>query len=436
MTMRTKTRVVGTCLLAALAAAPWASEAGHAAQGNGLAAAAPTARGGPLLGSPDFYPSPERPMGWRADGSGIYPAAQPVAKWSGKKNLLWTANVGAGCSSPVLVGNRVVITAEPDLLVCVDAATGRELWRKAHKISDLPAELNAKAPRLPQDYGDATPTAVSDGKWVWVFLNSGIVTCHDLEGKSRWMTWYPARLTTSYGRTASPVLAGKRLLVHFGPLLCLDASTGKLLWQNDKAKASYGTPAIARIGGVDVAITPKGHVVRVADGKILADRLGSCGYVSPVVHNGVVYFIDRTMSAVQLPEKAGDEIEGKELWCEDLDGDFFASPLVYGGRVYAVDRAANYYVIDARTGKTVVKKSLDLPTPARSDGPNVYASPCLAGKHVLVGNDAGDTALVEPGDQATVAATNSLGAGSGATPTFRGKRMFVRGGKLLYCIGE
>jgi outer membrane protein assembly factor BamB len=177
-------------------------------------------------------------------------------------------------------------------------------------------------------------------------------------------------------------------------------------------------------------------VVRIADGKTLADHLGSCGYVSPVVRDGVVYFIDRTMSAVQLPQQADDKIEGKELWCEDLEGDFFASPVVDDGRVYAVDRVANYYVIDARTGRTVLKKTLDLPPAGRSDGPNVYPSPCLAGKHLFVGNDSGDTVLIEPGDQATVVGTNSLGAGSGGTPTFSGKRIFVRGGKLLYSIGE
>jgi outer membrane protein assembly factor BamB len=420
--------------LAALMLAFWAAAVGHADQRDGPTAA--TVRGGPLLGSPDFYPTPERPIGWRADGSGQYPAAQPVANWSQKRNLLWRAEVGTGCSSPLLVGNRVVITGEPDLLVCVDAATGKELWRKAHKLSDLPAELNAKAPQFSGNYGDATPTAVSDGKWVWAFFNTGFVACHDLEGKKRWMTWYPARPTTGYGRTASPLLEGNRLLVHFGPLLCLDASTGKLLWQNDKAKASYGTPVLTRIGSVDVVITPKGHVVRIADGKTLADQLGSCGYVSPVVHDGVVYFIDRTMSAVQLPEKAGDKIEGKELWCEDLEGEFFASPLVHDGRVYAVDRAANYYVIDARTGKTVLKKTLDLPPAGRTDGPHVYPSPCLAGKRIFVGNDAGDTALIEAGDQATVAGTNSLGAGSGGTSTFSGTRILIRGGKLLYCIGE
>ncbi len=34
------------------------------------------------LGSPDFYPSPEHPVGWRGDGSGRFPGATPPAVWS------------------------------------------------------------------------------------------------------------------------------------------------------------------------------------------------------------------------------------------------------------------------------------------------------------------------------------------------------------------
>lgn len=34
------------------------------------------------LGSPDFYPSPERPVGWRGDGSGRFPGATPPTTWS------------------------------------------------------------------------------------------------------------------------------------------------------------------------------------------------------------------------------------------------------------------------------------------------------------------------------------------------------------------
>ncbi len=34
-----------------------------------------------LLGSPDFHPSPEQPVGWRGDGTGCFPAADPPLQW-------------------------------------------------------------------------------------------------------------------------------------------------------------------------------------------------------------------------------------------------------------------------------------------------------------------------------------------------------------------
>ncbi|MHB1035545.1 MAG: outer membrane protein assembly factor BamB family protein [Pirellulales bacterium] len=380
-------------------------------------------------------PSADRPVGWRGDGSGRYPAARPAIKWSATENVRWKAEVGAGHSSPIIVGGRVLVAAEPDVLLCLDAATGKQLWRKAHKLADLPAQPGAKAPAQRENYGDATPTPVSDGRWAWAVFNTGIVACHDLEGTSRWTRWYDMRLATGYGRTASPVLVGQRLLVHFGPLACLDAATGKVLWQNDLAKAAYGTPAAARIGDVDVVVTPKGQIVRVADGKILASGLGPCGYTSPVVADGVVYFIDRDMSAVALPKTAGEKLTCKELWYEPHDGDFYASPVIHEGRVYAVDRAANFYVIDAATGKTVLTKVLPMPSANRAEPPNVYPSICLAGTRLVVGNDAGECMLLELGDKADVVALNSLPGGSGATPAFCGQSMYLRAGKFLYCIG-
>ena len=34
------------------------------------------------LGSPEFYPSPLRPVGWRGDGTGHFPGATPPTTWS------------------------------------------------------------------------------------------------------------------------------------------------------------------------------------------------------------------------------------------------------------------------------------------------------------------------------------------------------------------
>jgi outer membrane protein assembly factor BamB len=413
------------------------------------ATAQPGARPEGPPGVPVRKESTQPPVGWRGDGSGQYPSANPAMSWSATNNVRWKATVGNGQSSPIVVGQRLFVTAEPDLLICLETETGKELWRKAHKLSDLaplrkePAALNGEDRAQSSPYGDATPTPVSDGKRLWAFFGPGIVACHDLDGKTRWMNSYDLPQNTTGGRTASPLLIGDRLLIHFGVLACLDAATGKLLWTNNAAKASYGTPVLARIGDVEVVITPKGHVVRVADGKTLASDLGNCTYTSPVVQDRIVYFIEGTMTAAQLPEQAAGAragaLECKELWSAELTGEFFASPLVHGGRLYTIDKASNFYVIDLRTGKIIRQKKLPWPSAERADGaraeaPNAYPSLCLAGKHLVASNDAGDTLLLEPGDHGAVIGASSLPRGSGATPTFSGTRMFIRGDNLIYCI--
>jgi outer membrane protein assembly factor BamB len=234
---------------------------------------------------------------------------------------------------------------------------------------------------------------------------------------------------------------GKYLLVHFGSLACLDAATGKLVWENQQARATYGTPAAVRIGDVDLLVTPKGNVVRVADGKTLASDLGTCTYTSPVVDGRNIYFLDGVMSAVQLPQSVEEPFECKELWAGDLEGEFFASPVVKDGRIHLVDKAAKYYLIDSATGKTIHSQSLELAaakTGSEATQPEseagVFASSCLAGKRLFISNDSGQTIVQETADKAAAISKNALPAGSRATPAFSGKRMFIRGVEFLYCV--
>jgi outer membrane protein assembly factor BamB len=140
------------------------------------------------------------------------------------------------------------------------------------------------------------------------------------------------------------------------------------------------------------------------------------------------------MTAVQLPENAAEAIECKELWSGELTGEFFASPLVHAGRLYMVDKAGKYYVVDAATGKTVLDKKLEFAAASGGEGASVYPSPCLAGKRIFLGNDAGAAVVLEPGDDGLAVGSGLLSGGSGATPAFDGRRMLARGGKLLYCL--
>ena len=93
------------------------------------------------LGSPKFRPSPERPVGWRGDGTGRYPGATPPTIWERKKSdvgyttkgILWMAPLpNKSVSSPIIVGERIFLTTEVADLVCLDKQTGRALWIRSN----------------------------------------------------------------------------------------------------------------------------------------------------------------------------------------------------------------------------------------------------------------------------------------------------------------
>jgi hypothetical protein len=64
----------------------------------------------------------------------------------------------------------------------------------------------------------------------------------------------------------------------------------------------------------------------------------------------------------------------------------------------------------------------------------MYASLSMAGNLIFAGNDAGQTVALQSDDPGTVVGSASLPFGSGGTPVFSGKRIFVRAGKFVYCI--
>ena len=190
----------------------------------------------------------------------------------------------------------------------------------------------------------------------------------------------------------------------------------------------HGTSIPTRVGGVDVVLTPTGHMVRVADGKILADKLGRCGENSPILHDNIAYFIAGNATAVKLPSSADDKLE--TLWKGNLKGDgyWFASPIYHDGLIYAVHRTAAFSVVDAQTGKLVYFDRLNF-------GGDVYPSICLAGKYLYVSSDNGTTIVLEPGREYKEIARNNLETFR-STPIFEGRRMYVRTQKHLWCIGE
>jgi outer membrane protein assembly factor BamB len=107
------------------------------------------------------------PVGWNRDGSASFPDASPPPAFNGDtgQGILWKARLpNWSNSSPIVVetadGPRVILLSEPwdsysPWLLCLDAVTGQELWRRElDAVSLLPAEQQERARALARKMWD------------------------------------------------------------------------------------------------------------------------------------------------------------------------------------------------------------------------------------------------------------------------------------------
>src|SRR5215207_4580693 len=91
------------------------------------------------------------------NGSGVDLSEGYPAEFSPTKNVAWKASVPYGQSSPVVVATRLYGTAsEGDRLItfCLDARTGRELWRQAVRREQVQGTYKANDPASPTPAAD------------------------------------------------------------------------------------------------------------------------------------------------------------------------------------------------------------------------------------------------------------------------------------------
>lgn len=255
----------------------------------------------PPMGSADFVPTPDRPVGFRGDGSGIYPGATPPTEFSNTKNLLWVTKIpvvekpgGWSHSPPMVVGKRVFVSAEPDSTLCLDADTGKILWRDALGLLQTNTEC------LAMHSGNDFSTASSDGKAIYRLFSGkpkdkgggSILVSYDLDGKRRWLTTMTdprSGRPLSTDNLRSPLLIANRLLVvvrdsRAGDVIAYDPATGQVAWgpaPYDKEPVEgkpwgHGTDGglvAIRLGGKPVALAPGGLCIDPQTGKLLARTL-------------------------------------------------------------------------------------------------------------------------------------------------------------------
>lgn len=177
-------------------------------------------------------------------GSGIADGKHAVPWEFGlSQNLLWTAALPAGHSSPVVWGDRIFLTGflegENRLeTLCLDRGSGRILWRKSVTAAQIEKSHALNNP--------AAPTPVTDGTRVFSYFGSYGLVAYDFEGRERWTRPLPmAKNIFDQGTGTSPILAGDRLIldVHLEKesyLLAVHGVDGRDVWKIPKPEAHGG----------------------------------------------------------------------------------------------------------------------------------------------------------------------------------------------------
>ena len=390
---------------------------------------------------------------WRFDGHGRFPAIQPPSQWQRDRHILWKTSVDVGgYSSPIVVRDRVFVTAEMGSLLCLDLADGKLLWKKdlfSKDSKDIPAELSKKLMRgCGGESKQSTPTPASNGELVFYINAMGLCACYDLKGNQKWIRIIETAEAEEHF-TASPIFAGERIILSWGSLLALDGKTGKTLWKAAEAKANHGTPALAKVGGEEVVITPGGDVVRMASGEVLCSELFQSKYTTPLVEGNVLYIVDAVARALELPARVEKGMKLNELWKTSLTGRFMASPVFRNGLLYTIDAdKCRLNMLDASTGAVLTTtrvvdaetKMEKVETGTKIAGLDaakwLYASPVVSRKNLFLFDDAGNTAVLELGKTGKVIRVNKLEDAIIGTPFFVKDKIIVRGTKTVYCIGE
>ena len=364
-----------------------------------------------------------RPMDWPywrgPEMNGISREKGLVTRWNQRggsgSNLLWFNKDLAGRSTPIVMnGNLYTIVRdkpetkeETEAVVCVDAATGKEIWR--HRMSIFLTEVPDTRVGWSSVVGDP---ATGD---VYALGVCNYFVCLDgRTGKKKWdhsLSEEYGMLNTYGGRTNFPIIHGNLVIISgivigWGDMakpahrfIGFDKRNGQAVWFNQTRLFPYDTtfssPTITVINGEPQLIVGAGdgdlHGIQPQTGKRLwnyqiSPKRGI--FVSPLVVGNIAVCAhteenvgDTTLGALMAVDasKRGllTKMNGGELWRHNGWEIGPSSPIAVNGFVYSIDKGGKLRGLELKSGKLVESVTLGGPgygSPTYADGKIYYCT--------------------------------------------------------------
>jgi outer membrane protein assembly factor BamB len=389
------------------------------------------------------------------------------ASWSDAEGIAWVCPLpGPSGATPVISKGRVFVTSTVKgtgdfVAICLDAGTGKVLWRK---------DVGSNPRRLPRN-NMASPSAAADGDRVFFLSADGTLVGYDYEGKELWRRGIEeeyGNLALQFGYSNSPFLHDGRLYItvirrdkpYREPpaegsldsfLLALDPKTGRELWKQvrktnafDEGMETYSTPVpFVHEGKTELLLTGGDFITAhdPATGRELwrfehwKEKIRDSRVIpSLVTGQGLIFGSRHKHNAVfALEPPASDGAGAKIVWEFDAAAPDCSTPLFYEGRLYVFDglRRKTVTCLDPKTGKTFWQGRVGGRSPW-------WSSPTAADDKIYLLSEAGEVVVLRAGgDEFKVLFETQIAEPAiQSSIAIAGGRLFIRTAQNLYCVGK
>jgi outer membrane protein assembly factor BamB len=275
--------------------------------------------------------------------------------WDTKKPpVRWKVPLGPGFSSLIVVGDRLYTMAQRgrrDVVVCLEAATGKEVWACDAAPAYVDTQRQGPGPR-------STPTY--DRGRLYCFLPAGELVCVRADDGKR--LWRVDTLRATGERTAdgeyfywglslSPLVVGGRVLVQAGDnkqgtVAAFNTDSGELAWKAGRDPIEYASPILVTVAGRRQVVFPTGRSILGLDpdgGAVLwrypfGNKFNVTGS-NPVWADDTLFVsaaYGGGCAALEILPK-GDGWQVREKWkSKKALQTLFATSIAHGGHLYGV----------------------------------------------------------------------------------------------------
>lgn len=369
---------------------------------------------------------------WRgANRDGKVTGFTAFKAWPKEFTRKWKVTVGLGDASPALVGDRLYVFArqgDDEVNLCLDAGTGKELWQ------DKYAAIKVQGADAGQHSGPRSSPTVAEGKVVTLGVG-GVLTCLDAgSGKMLWRKEDFPGTWPRFHTAMSPIVVDGLCIAQLGKegdgaVVAYELATGNQKWKWTAEGPGYASPVLLTIAGTKMicTLTEKSVVgIAASDGKLLwqipfAAQGMNYNAATPIVDGQTVIYCGagRGTRAVKI-EKQGDSFATKELWSNPDNAVQFNTPVLKDAVLFGLSSRNDFFCINAQDGKTAWT--------APSGGRRGFGSIVDAGSVLLALTPAGQLIVFEPSDKEykQLASIKVADSETYAHPIVAGKNLFVK----------